>query len=306
VAGWRTLEPAPRWSLWRFGLSGLCIPRGQDKVVTVIEAYCDESGIQDGAPLCIVAGWTATARNWQLFEDRWLKASGGVDFHGKKFFARTDRGERLKPYKGWSDVRAQSYLSGLVATIAISDIRPVGAVIDVAAFKALNEEARQWLTGASWNRQRQTFTTTGAPDQPYYLGFIECLESAAMNVRKSGLVVNFVFDQQHMLAPWALEFFQKAKTQTNTPLSKRLGEAIFKSKAGVGGLQAADMLAHAFYKRGATTMEVPRKLGPDVAREFAIVVKGLNPKIARRLVRYGRPELERRGTELQRHIRREA
>ena|SRR5688572_24751802 len=267
-------------------------PRGKDKVVAVLESYCDESGIHEGAPVCVVAGWIATARNWQLFEDRWLRASGGVDFHGKEFFVRDPSGERVGPYKGWSDDKAQTYLRGLVHAITTSDIKPVGSVINVAAFKSFSLDDRKWLTGASWSPKRQKWLTSGAPTRPYYLGFVECLEGSALSVKKPGWTVNFCFDQQHELAPWALLFFQNAK-KGDSPQAKRLGDAIFKSKAGVGALQAADMLAHSFY-RTATS---------GINRDLQIVTDALDPVVAGRIVRNNKEDMERRIRDRQRYIR---
>src|SRR2546423_12461361 len=105
-------------------------PRGHDKVVAVIEAYCDESGIHDGARACVVAGWVASARTWQRFEERWVKACGGVEWHGKEFFARDRDGNRVAPYKGWSDGDALTYVTALVEAIIVSDLIAVGGLTD--------------------------------------------------------------------------------------------------------------------------------------------------------------------------------
>jgi Protein of unknown function (DUF3800) len=230
------------WLLW------MLHPRGQEKVAAVLDAYCDESGIQDGAAVCVVAGWVGTSRNWELFEQRWLKASQGVDFHGKQFFVRDGNGARVGPYKEFTDAQADSYLRGVITAIEGSDIKAIGGVVDVAAFKALSVDERKWLTGASWSPRKRRLTTSGAPNKPYYLGFTECLEGAALSVKKPGLQVNFVFDQQNQFAPWALMFFQNAQRDSTTHLSRRLGSVIFQSKAGLGALQAADMLAYALHK----------------------------------------------------------
>jgi hypothetical protein len=260
----------------------------------VLEAYCDESGIQEGSTFCVVAGWVASERNWRLFQDRWVRASGGVPFHGTKFFGRTPQRERVGAYKEWTDVAAHQYLSRLVDAIISSELRAIGSLVDVAAFNALSLDDRKWLTGAKWNRQQQRWVTTGSPDKPYYLGFIECLESAALHVKRKDLLVNFFFDQQHILAPWAEQFFRTAKTQTYTTLSKRLGSLTFRSKEGVGGLQAADLLAHYIYRRFARTAARRSDLR-DIMRK-------LDPLLRDRLVDYRKEPLERR-LQTQRNVR---
>ena len=248
----------------------------------MLEAYCDESGIHDGAKVCAVAGWVATARTWQLFEDRWSKACQGVEWHGKEFFARDGEGSRVKPYKGWSDADALSYVKGLVEAVIVSDLRAVGGIVHVDPFKALSLDDRKWLTGATWNNQKQRFTTTGSPNRPYYLGFVECLEGAAACVKKPGWQVSFVFDQQNVLAPYALQFFQVAQNQKHTEISSRLGDVTFKCKKGVGGLQAADMLAHSlhrFFSARFTGIKVDTP-------ELTAITSQFDAKVKNRIARY--------------------
>ena len=43
----------------------------------------------------------------EQFEERWKRASRGVDFHGKGFFARDEFGRRVKPYERWDDGSAR-------------------------------------------------------------------------------------------------------------------------------------------------------------------------------------------------------
>ena len=78
------------------------------------------------------------------------------------------------------------------------------------------------------------------------------VENAAARVRNPKWQVNFYFDRQNVLAPYALEYYQRAKVLAPPRLAKRLGDITFKSSAGVGALPAADMLAHACYRRAST------------------------------------------------------
>lgn len=201
------------WTIW------MVHPRGQEKVVAVLEAYFDESGINPQDAHCVVAGFVGSSRQWQRFEQRWLKASEGVTFHGKDFFAQDGNGRRVKTYRGWSDDRATTYLDALWRVIEQSTLRPVGAVVEVSA-----------------------------PDKPFLWAFHEWLPRIA----EPGWKVHVVFDQQQQYAPHVLKVFLDNKVCV-TGLGKRLGELIFKDKTGVGGLQAADLLAHACYRRGRIT-----------------------------------------------------
>jgi hypothetical protein len=126
-------------------------PRGEDKAIAVVEAYCDESGIHESAPVCVVVGFVGSARNWQRFEERWREASGGVDFHGKDFFARRAKGQRVGPYAGWSDQKAQKYLIDLVNVITETNFKPIGAVIETAV-RGVNYSCRLATTISAGER----------------------------------------------------------------------------------------------------------------------------------------------------------
>ena len=243
----------------------------------MIEAYCDESGIHDGAAFCVVVGFVGSARNWQLFENRWAKASGGVDFHGKEFFARV-RGQRVGPYKGWTDQKARDYLIGLADVVATTDVLPIGSVINVKDFNALSLDDRKYLTGAIYTVRAQRFRTSGAPNKPFFLGFGDCMAAAAAHVRKPKWKVNIVWDRQNQFAGLATELFQTALEKGIPGLHDRLGELSFKPKTGLGGLQAADLLAHTAYKRSGLAVGANKELDMATLR--------LRPKTVRRIRLY--------------------
>jgi len=225
----------------------------------VIEAYCDESGIHDGAAFCVVVGFVGSRRNWQLFESSWAKASGGVDFHGKEFFARV-RGERVGPYKGWTDQKAEDYLIGLEDVVTSTDVHAIGSVINVRDFKALSLGDRKYLTGAIYRVRARRFRTSGAPTKPFFLGFGDCMAAAAAHVRKPNWKVNIVWDRQNEFAGLATKLFETALEIGVPGLQDRLGELSFRPKTGLGGLQAADLLAHTAYKRSGLAVGANKEL----------------------------------------------
>src|SRR5262249_8317912 len=241
--------PAPVWRTH---------PR-EDKVMGVLEAYCDESGIHRGASHCAVVGFVGSARNWQRFETDWRKASGGVDFHGSQFFARAN-GRRVKPYDGWTDDRARDYLRRLLALITSATVTVVGAIVKVAAFEKLSRNERRYLTGAPFSPFRQRFTLSGAPARPYFAVFSECIVQAAKCVKGPGSQVNFVFDRQDQLSGHARQLFEYALQKGIPEFREHLGELSFKDKKGIGGLQAADLLAHTVYRRAGTRVGVNAEL----------------------------------------------
>ena len=62
-------------------------------------------------------------------------------------------------------------------------------------------------------------------------------------MRKPQWKVNVVWDRQNEFAGLATELFQTALEIGIPGLRDRLGELSFKAKTGIGGLQAADLLA---------------------------------------------------------------
>lgn len=246
--------------------------------LSTLTAYFDESGIHGDSSHCIVAGFVGSDREWNNFETKWQKASGGVVFHGNEFFGRKPDGGRTKTYKGWSDQKAKDYLTGLVEAITSSRLTPVGAVVDVKAFMAFPENERRYLTGAVYIHNRQRFISTGVPGKPYFLAFMHCVTAATHCIRRSGLKINFVFDRQEQYEGNAVELIiragQKAKPEQ---FRRRLGEITFKDKKDVEALQAADLLAHACYRRNKSQVGenseldfITEKISPMSRRQIAI------------------------------------
>jgi len=109
--------------------------------------------------------------------------------------------------------------------------------------------------------------------------------------------VSFVFDRQNEYAPWATKFFQIAQNKIVTNLSKRLGDLTFRAKAGVGGLQAADLLAHALYK-----MFTAPFTNVDLdAPELMAIKNALDNRVANRIAQYNRQGLMLRVNDQRRH-----
>jgi hypothetical protein len=125
---------------------------------------------------------------------------------------------------------------------------------------------RKWLTGAIYRPDKGRFTTTGAPSKPFFLGFGDCMTGACFQVRKPGWKVNIVWDRQNQFAGLATQLFQTGLRIGVPEMKERLGELIFKDKAGVGGLQAADLLAHASYKRSDIPVGVHEELDMATSR----------------------------------------
>ena len=75
--------------------AALVHPRnGHPKLFAMIEAYIDESGIHEGAKVCVVAGYFGGRGQWRRFESEWLRLLKGYDiplsdFHAKNLVKNT-------------------------------------------------------------------------------------------------------------------------------------------------------------------------------------------------------------------------
>jgi hypothetical protein len=186
-------------------------------VMTQLFTYADESGIEDGAPFCIVGGYMASPHQWKAFRKDWAAAlgefgfrPGSEEFHSKVFF------NHQAPYRSWGHERCATFLRRLLDVINRRQVVPVAGVVDVAAFNALPLEQRQFETGgifrtpleASSHDSRRRFLSTGAPNTPYFCAFGSLIGEV---VRKAppDARLNFVLDRQNIVESRAVETFHE-------------------------------------------------------------------------------------------------
>lgn len=223
-------------------------------LVVVVEwwAYGDESGL--GEKYCCVFGYVASPRQWRMLTREWRSVLRDVpEFHAKEFFQKASWQSSTSPYHGWTMKKARRYLNGLLRTIDGHDIRPIGFAYDTADFMALAEHDRRLLTGAI-NRTRSRvrkgrlevtdkLMSTGAPSEPYCLGF-QYLITEALKASPPGTIVNYVFDRRKTREGWAFQTFDGIKEYSTEPIVRRLGLLSFGDSEQYPPLQAADMIAY--------------------------------------------------------------
>lgn len=205
----------------------------------------------------MVAGYVGTVEQWRLFEEILTLTNGADRFHGKEFFARSPRSERIPPYKGWSDDRAQRFLRNVLEAIRIVGVAPVCSAVDVIAFNAHSELERRFLTGAS--RMRAKKSLSGSPGQAYYLPFVNAM-SQALDVTPEGDCVDVISDRHPKLSGYAAVLFNDLKEVWKDDGAERLGAFVFESRENAVPLDAADMLAHAWYSYTANNGSPPTKI----------------------------------------------
>ena len=283
------------------------------KLMAVFEIYLDESGIHEGAKICVVAGFYGKYSEFRKLENGWCKVVAGLpdgDFHAHQFFARDKYSERVGPYKGWSDKAADAFMDGLVKSIRKSYVRPVRAYIDVEEFNQRSLDERVWLTFGV--RSDAKWKTTGSPIRPhsvYYSPFESCVTEYFQRRAKRGSVLNAFYDQNtdikaHLQEMW--ELFQKK----NPHWADKCGPLFPVSRKKVKIVQAADLLAYLSHDHlTAGSPECRRVLRAIVGRRphiFALDKHGINIALQdfvppRRKMANGNPSIARADAKRRKH-----
>jgi hypothetical protein len=224
-------------------LIALTRPRDhKPKVLAMLEAYFDESGIHSGAAICVVAGYFGDASQWKAQEVKWRKVLADFNFPLKDFHAT----------KVVRSTINQPMLEKLAAAIEKSAIYPISAGIMVDDFMSFSKEKRRFMTGAILDEKAGKLRTSGAPNKPYFVPFQRCLQKIT-DYTKPGRRANFFFGLDRPMATYAKAMFKQIKTQPSWPESgwttkRRLGDPAFPLAAQTPQLQAADLLVHLTYK----------------------------------------------------------
>lgn len=257
----------------------LLSPRGEEKSLALIQSYFDESGIHGGSKLCVVAGYVGTVTQWSKFECLWESDANAPGFHGREFFDRNDRGQPTGIYAGWGNAQCDAYLNRLLSAIWQSGVLPIGTMVDVEAFHSYSEDERRYLTGGFHEALRR-WRPSGAPSKPYYVGFLFTLLRV---LDDQSLRVAFTFDQQKQMEAQAHELYNYLKGNKDFNHSGKMGALVFESRDQASPLQAADMLAHAWYRYGSKSGKISepfqRILGTQRSDLLGFVTKDVMEKM---------------------------
>jgi hypothetical protein len=233
----------------------------------MMEAYFDESGIHDGAAVCAVGGFYGSQSEWRRFEAQWgtlladypeVKNAGG--FHAKVFFGRDDKGNRLGPYKTWSDEKAHKFLERIVQAVIRNRIFPVGCAIVVQHFMDMPLIRRKWFTGAQFDKNGKPITS-GSPKKPYYVPFqfsvLECIHTS-----KTTDKVHFYAGLDRTFSGYATELHKQLVIDPRIPDHYRnfIGGLSFPLAKDTPGLQAADLLVNRMYRHSSKVAQEQKTL----------------------------------------------
>lgn len=271
----------------------------------LIEAYFDESGIHDQAKACVVAGFYGTQIAWRKFERQWQRVIndypelGDRGFHAKEFFQRTDKRERIGPYKGWDDQRADKLLDRLVQATISNRIFPICYGVVVDDFSVLPLQTRQWLTGARFSTNGEALTS-GCPNKAYYLPFSFCvIDSARMSGANQIDKIHFFAGLDRTFHEYASVLYRFIMEDSRMVASVKslLGQISFPLAKDTPGLQSADLLAYRLHRLA--TDRIKRGVNIPVPQLLSRILT--HRKAGQRFILFDSPrfqELQRSGQQM--------
>jgi hypothetical protein len=225
--------------LARCSVNGACSllhpPGSQYKMLTVLRAYMDESGIHAGSSICAIAGVVGSESEWEILERRWRRI---IEDEGIAVFHMAEFESRQREFASWSNTRRHLFMEKLIEAIKARDVHCVGSALVRADYDGLSQDEKTWMTH-------------GNPQYPYFLCFQHCIiESCHVADRlPAEEKVAFVFDRQQDFAAEATRLYNDLKDQQNWPNHERLADIVaFASKRETIPLQVADLIAYESYK----------------------------------------------------------
>jgi hypothetical protein len=96
------------------------IPKG----IAVIECNLDESGIHEGAEVCVIAGYFGTKGQWRKVKKMWLKALSRFDVPLDEFHAK-DLVKCVGFFHKWSEAESLELQLALAEAVARYRVFPV-------------------------------------------------------------------------------------------------------------------------------------------------------------------------------------
>jgi hypothetical protein len=220
----------------------------------MLDAYLDESGIHDGAAVCVIAGYFAHRAPWRAFETDWKRLLYRFkvpihEFHTKDLFPRANGF-----FHGWN--RHNEFLEAVASTIARHRlIHPIGGGIYVNDFKSFPITERRYFTGANVNSVGK-LVSSGCPNKPYFVPFQKCVVRVCGYAPKGGKA-HFFFGLDRPFAEYAAALFKQIEATTapqiddprleSNALRERLGTPAFPKAKETPQLQIADFLVNLTY-----------------------------------------------------------
>jgi hypothetical protein len=209
--------------------------------------YFDESYDQRQERTLVIAGYVGPEHCWRVLERKWsetLTRFGIDEFHA------VDCEHGSAAFKGMSRSHRQDIQKALIELLSgqIDGIFGVFGGIMLEPYGRLRPQFKQK------RKIPPGLPISGSFDHPYYLAFQLAVERAAILPAVAALPasekINFIFDQQRDLGGKVPLLFESMRGDAGLLYTSRLGDVELRSRVGVPGLQAADLLAYEAYRFG--------------------------------------------------------
>ncbi len=223
---------------------------GHPKIFAMIEAYIDESGIHDGALICVVAGYFGGRGRWKKFEADWKRLLRQFDVPMEEFHAK----DLYPAARGWFRHHWNGDHSGFLGAIGDTiashpKIAPISVGIVVNDFNQFPLDMRRYFTGATLRTGKRVIGT-GCPNKPYFVPFQRLIINVC-DYAPVGGKAHFFFGLDRPFYEYATVLFKQiADSPRRGPgfeWKDRLGEPSYPLAKETAQLQAADFLANLTY-----------------------------------------------------------
>lgn len=211
----------------------------------MIDAYLDESGIHDGAKMCVIAGYFGGPGQMGRLEKAWRKTLRDFSFTMKDFHTKS----LIKSEKHHPMLKALARVVG-----EQKKVYPLTWAIVVEDFNSFSLEQRRFMTGATLSPSGK-LTTSGCPNKPYFVPFQNIIK-VVTDAAPLGGKAHFSFGVNTQFAEYAVALFKQIvgnpppeDSAISTWKSRdRLGKLKFPLATETAPLQAADLLVHITYR----------------------------------------------------------
>jgi|GEM_PF-1667440 hypothetical protein len=222
---------------------------GHRKIFVMIDVYLDESGIHAGAPVCSIAGYVGGKGQFRKLETAWLRVLYDFGVPLEKFHTKDLIPRPHGYFEGWDTAKRDALLGKLTDAVAAhKKIHPVSSTVILNDFNALTLPQKKLFTGARLD-DRNEFITTGCPNKPYFLPFMDVVRNAVSYCPHDPTArVHFACGVDRPFAEYAATLYNDIiENWQSADWKDKLGDISFPLAKKTPQLQAADLLVNLTY-----------------------------------------------------------
>jgi hypothetical protein len=214
------------------------------KVLVMFDSFLDESGIHEGAKVCVIGGYFAGKGEWRKFEKLWERTLAIFEVPLDEFHAK-ELAKGSAFFHGWSPEKCLKLQSSLALAIAKYKLYPVaqGVLVEEFLKMALNE--CRFMTGATLTPEGK-LKNSGNPNRPYFAPFQQVVRRV-LSYAPAGGKAHFFFGLDRPFAQYATQLYSTLKENDEYEHHNRFGDISFPLAKETPALQAADLLVHTLY-----------------------------------------------------------